>query len=347
MTALMNQPTDDRQLHYIHRLRYSSRERLTGIFVLGAIVLLVGVLGLSEQAIDLFSEKFELHAYMKNAQGITTETRVKVAGVEVGRVDAINITPDNLIEIRMKIRERFHNLIRVDSTAALNKLSVFGTTSIEITAGSTQLPILPNGGSIRMEEPLSIDDMASNIVPAIRNLNQSLDHLAKLTASIEPTDITTITNSLASITQNAALISDRLSKGRGVAGRMLLDDEFESEFMATLHNLRDTLETTQKRLEEIQPLITTAGKLSENAADATTEVPGLLRETAILIKQLNVTMSTINYEMQQLPDMVLKTLELLEESEETLQAIQNTWPISQSVPPEETAEQVPMRPPND
>ena len=46
---------------------------------------------------------------------------------------------------------------------------------------------------------------------------------------------------------------------------------------------------------------------------------------------MNTTVGSVNYEMQQLPDLVLKTRQLMEQTDRTLRALQSTWPISQSV----------------
>ena len=51
-----------------------------------------------------------------------------------------------------------------------------------------------------------------------------------------------------------------------------------------------------------------------------------------LVTQLNTTMGTVNYQLQALPDMVVRTRQILDDTDATLQAIQNTWPISSSVP---------------
>src|SRR5689334_18162863 len=69
---------DKEQVHYIHRLNYTARERLVGVFVLTSILLLFLMLVFSKDAARLFAKKFTLHAYITNAQGVSTDTHVFV-----------------------------------------------------------------------------------------------------------------------------------------------------------------------------------------------------------------------------------------------------------------------------
>ncbi|HET7921510.1 MAG TPA: MlaD family protein, partial [Gammaproteobacteria bacterium] len=172
--------------HYIHRLSYSGRERLVGAFVLAAITLLFLALVFNRQTTRYFEKKFELHAYIHNAQGISTDTPVVVSGLDVGNVSALGITSDNRIAITMKILEKFHKLIRADSKAGLSKLSVLGNTAIEISAGSENQPLIRDGATITLEEPLSVDQILAQVVPVLDNVKATLAQLDEISNRIDP-----------------------------------------------------------------------------------------------------------------------------------------------------------------
>jgi len=63
------------------------------------------------------------------------------------------------------------------------------------------------------------------------------------------------------------------------------------------------------------------------------------------VTQLNTTMGTVNYQMQSLPDLVVRTRQVLDQVDSTLQAIQNTWPISSSVAKKPETTLTPVQPP--
>ncbi|MGH8369679.1 MAG: MlaD family protein, partial [Gammaproteobacteria bacterium] len=175
--------------HYIHRLSYTARERLVGAFVLLAIALMFLVLVFNKQTMRYFEKKFTLHAYIHNAQGISTDTHVIVSGLDVGDVTKLGITPDNRIAITMQILEKFHKLIRTDSKAGLSKLSVLGNTAIEISAGSSDKPPIPDDATLTLEEPLSVDQILAQVAPVLDNVKATLAQLDEISTQIDPKQV--------------------------------------------------------------------------------------------------------------------------------------------------------------
>ncbi|MDE2197087.1 MAG: MCE family protein [Gammaproteobacteria bacterium] len=335
--AEKNQPG---HVHYIHQLSYTARERLVGAFVLVAIALVFSMLAFNQQTARLFQKKFILHAYLHNAQGISTDTHVVVSGLDVGNVSAVGITPDNRITITLKILEKYHNLIRSDSHAGLSKLSVLGNTAIEISAGSPGQPIIPDGATIPLEEPLSIDQIIAQVVPVLQDVKATLAKIDAVSAQIDPKEVGDVVRNLAAVSANLRTISTQVASGQGTAGKLLFDRGTGDNTAAAMQALAGTLKETQARLQEIRPLL-------NNATSASGDLPALIAQSRKLVTQLNTTMGTVNYQLQAMPDMVMRTRQILDQTDQTLQAIQNTWPISSSVPKPSTRTLTPVRPPDD
>lgn len=310
--------------HYIHRLSYTARERLVGAFVLAAIALLFLVLVFNRQTARYFQPKFVLHAYIHNAQGISTDTPVVVSGLDVGNVTKLGITPDNRIAVTMKILEKFHKLIRTDSKAGLSKLSVLGNTAIEISAGSADKPLIPDDATIVLEEPLSVDQMLAQVVPVLDNVKATLAQLDAISRQINPKQVGQIVQNLAVVSANLKAVSGQMATGRGSIGKLLYDPGTEANLTGAVRSLNAALKTLQPLLQNAN---TTAVKLPQ------------------LANQLDTTLSGVNAQMQSLPAMVLQTRQVLDDTDRTLRALQNTWPISSSVTPPPKDKVVPSRPP--
>jgi phospholipid/cholesterol/gamma-HCH transport system substrate-binding protein len=291
--------------HYIHRLSYTTRERLVGAFVLAAIALLFLALVFNKQTMRYFQKKFVLHAYIHNAQGISTDTHVIVSGLDVGNVSKLGITPDNRIAITMQILEKFHKLVRTDSKAGLSKLSVLGNTAIEITAGSADKPPIADDATIKLEEPLSVD---------------------QILAQVDPKRVGQIVQNLAAVSANLKSVSGQMASGNGTIGKLLYDPQTEA-------NLTGAIQSLNVSLKNLQPLV-------RNANTASAQLPQL-------VNQLNTTLGGVNGQMQSLPAMVLQTRQVLDDTDRTLRALQNTWPISSSVNKPPTQKVVSPRPPNE
>lgn len=315
------------QVHYIHRLSYTARERLVGVFVLAAILLLFLLLAFNRQTKDLFEPKFALHATITDAQGVTEDTPVMVYGLQVGKVSKLSLSQDNRIAVTMEIQERFHRLIRTDSTAEISKLSVIGNAAISIKAGSPDKPMIPTDGELVLSQPMSVDQMLAQVQPVLADVKSTLSQINQLTHAIEPADLNALVKNLAVVSGNLKVITGEFASPQGTANTS-----------AAVQNLAGTLKELQARLAEVQPLI-------KNANAASADMPGLLSQTHKLVTQLNTTMGTVNYQLQALPDMVGRTRQILDETDSTLQAIQNTWPISSSVAKKPDTTVTPVQPP--
>lgn len=328
------------QVHYIHRLSYTARERLVGAFVLIAIALVFLMLVFNKQTARLFEKKFTVYTYMHNAQGVSTDTHVFVSGLDVGNVQAETLAPDNRILVTMQILERFHKLIRTDSRAKMSNLSVLGNTNLEIKIGSPDHPEVQDGAVLPLDEPMSMDQMMSQVSPVLEDVKSTLARVNEVSQSVDPKDVSATLRNLAAVTANLKIITTQVSSGQGAAGKLLFDPQTAADTAAAIKALAATLKETQARLAEIQPLI-------KNANAASADIPGLVAQSRKLVTQLNVTMGTVNYQLQALPDMVARTRQILDQTDTTLQAIQNTWPISSSVAKKPDNTLTPVQPPND
>jgi phospholipid/cholesterol/gamma-HCH transport system substrate-binding protein len=336
---MAEKPTQMRT-HYIHSLSYTTRERLTGAFVLLAIALLFAALAFNQQTARYFARKFTLHAYLHNAQGVSIGTPVTASGLFVGSVSSIDITPDNRIEITLKILEKNHRLIREDSRAGMSKLSLLGNAAIEIKAGSPDSPLIPDGATIPLEEPLSVDQLLAQVAPVLDHVKDTLAKIDAVSSKINPQEVSQAVHNLAVVSANLNAISSQLATGRGAAGKLLYDDKTADNVTVAAQELAGTLHETQASLKTIQPLLGNA-----NAASA--DLPALIAQSRKLVTQLNTTIGTVNYQLQALPDMVVRTRQVLDNTDQTLEAIQNTWPISASVPKQANTVITPVHPPND
>jgi phospholipid/cholesterol/gamma-HCH transport system substrate-binding protein len=314
-------------VHYIHRLSYTVRERLVGAFVLAAILLLFATLAFNRQTKDFFEPKFTLHAVITDAQGVAVDTPVMVYGLQVGKVTKLSLSDDNRIAVTMEIQERFHRLIRTDSTAEISKLSVIGNAAISIKAGSPDKPMIVADSELVMSAPMTVDQMLAQVQPVLLDVKSTLSQINQLTHAISPEDLGATFKNIAALTANLKVVTDQFASPEGKAN-----------MSASLQNLAATLKQAQELLAQMQPLI-------KNANSASADLPGLMSQTHKLVTQLNTTMGTVNTQLQALPDLVGRTREVLDETDTTLRAINNTWPVSSSVAKKPTTTTTPVQPP--
>lgn len=322
----------EQRVHYIHHLSYSTRERLVGIFVLLALAVIFGLIFINSRTSHLFEERITYHAYLKNAQGVTTESLVKVSGIEVGRVSSIDIAADNRVHLELFVYQRFQNLLRADSRGALSKLSVLGKAVIDISAGSVNAPLLPEGATLHIEEPKSLDELMADLTPVLEKVTQIVDGVATLVQAVEPSDVATTSREMARTLESLRLISEQVASGKGTIGQAVFSAEAERQVSGSLASLESLLRKADQRLTEMEPLLANAGAITAEGRTTTKELSALVVEAKGLVNQMNTAMGTVNVELQQLPELVSRMKLLMDSTDRTLQGMQRIWPLSSAVP---------------
>jgi len=103
-------------------------ETRLGIFFALALVVAVVILELIGAA-DFFKTGYQVNAIFKNAQELKKGDLVKLAGVEIGRVEGIDLT-NNMAQVTMKIKGKFR--IKTDAKAAIKFTGLMGQNFVSI-----------------------------------------------------------------------------------------------------------------------------------------------------------------------------------------------------------------------
>src|SRR2546430_14671322 len=103
-----------------------------GIVMLGVIIVLLG----SKQ--DLFAREYPLWAEFTEVGGLKPGAPVRLAGVDVGVVDAIEFPKpgEKNLRVKMMIRTSVRSRIQTDSKASVSTQGVLGDKFISISLGA-------------------------------------------------------------------------------------------------------------------------------------------------------------------------------------------------------------------
>lgn len=326
----------DDELEHIHRVRYSTKERLAGLFILIAAVLLVAAFVFSRQLHFLLADTFELHAYVEDAQNINRDTSIRMAGFEIGRVKRVEWQEDNIL-LTFEIREKFHEQIRKDSVASIG-MALVGDASIEITRGNPALERLPDGAQIPLEETPSVENLIEMAAPAVANANEILERVNAILAAIDPARIAQLTEELGRTMANVRELTDSSTEGGGIVGRLFSDEAFADSIATSTEELAGVMQALQQRLEDLGPVF-------ENTEEITAEMPALVEESAELAQALTAQLEDVDAG-DEMADILVQLRSLLNETERTLRGIQNVWPIAPNMPEETSTDALPPYPPD-
>lgn len=312
------------KVHYIHSLSYSAKDRLVGAFMTLAIVAMIGLFVAKVKSSKIFADVVHYHAYMKTAQGISTETIVNISGINVGKVSALDIDDRNRIHIDFFVYKDFQKLLREDSKGELNKLSLVGNAVIIIKAGSANKPMLADGAIIDVEEPVTTDDLIAGVTPVIKDLESLIDNLSKIVSAIHPDAVHGSTEDLRAILGNVRGLSDHVNQGKGSLGRILYDKKQEESVNNSLLLIEKTLAGISARVNETKPLLDNVNKLTVQSQQMMGDVRHSVQKVD---KQLDQIPGLLNNGQTVLKN----TQSVLDTSEQTIKGVQKVWPLSSAL----------------
>jgi len=287
----MQERRSEPRTHYIHRISYSTQERIVGLFVLIAMFILIGLLLSSGKTKNLFEDYVTLYGELQSIQAVNQDTEVVISGLPAGTVSSVDINDNNKVILTMKILKKYHNLLREDSEAKLSSFNfaVVQKSVIEITSGSSKSPLLTDGSTLAINEAFNIKDMIAKIEPIFISLEDSIQKMNNVLSAIDHEKLEVTLDNMNVLTTDIRDITQHMRAAKGLIGSALYEKEMEK-------NVKD---------------------IAINMVDVT--------------EQLRTMMKQINKQIADMPELVNKIGPLLQEADKTIKASQRIWPLSKAI----------------
>ncbi len=239
----------------------NSLETKLGFFVaitVCAAVLIIETLG----SADLFSRGKHVSALFDTVQDLKVGDRVKMAGVEIGRVEKIEIT-DEKVSVTMKLKLDAN--VKTDSKAIIKFTGLMGQNFVNISFGAPDSPKAEEGAVLETAEQPDLSAIMAKLDAAaggIQNLTKSFtgDKIDNLVGPL--TDF--IKQNSAPITatiSNIKNVTSQIASGQGSVGKMIYDDTLYNTALSTVSNLQDTAISVHTAVNNISSGQGTIGKL--------------------------------------------------------------------------------------
>ena len=144
-------------------MQKTSIEMAVGVFMLIGIAC-VGYLTIQLGKMQWLGDDFySLDARFKSAAGLKSGSQVEIAGVQVGRVGAIQFDPNRQMAlVRLKIQK---NIILTDDVIASVKTSgLIGDRYIKLTPGGSDIVLKSGDQIIETESAIDFEELISKYV---------------------------------------------------------------------------------------------------------------------------------------------------------------------------------------
>jgi phospholipid/cholesterol/gamma-HCH transport system substrate-binding protein len=224
--------------------------------IVSLAILAMGIFLISGQE-GFFRRRYTLKAYISEAAGLRQDAQVSLAGVAVGNVERVEISPyperARAVEIVMRVARVYQDQIRADSRASIETVGLLGESYVDITRGSPGQEVIAEGGVVKTSEEADIKRVVQNANDVIINLRVLSAKLNDITSQIQSGKGSvgklvydqTLYNRLNKTTDIAERMVTRVEQGEGTLGKLLADETLYTTTVATIDRLNKVIDDMQ------------------------------------------------------------------------------------------------------
>lgn len=292
-----------------------------GIFVL---ILSIALIAFAFWLGKYNDEEHNYHRYRlyitESVSGLTPEAAVKFHGVDVGKVESIQINPRNSEEVELVLKINKSTPIKTDSSAVLKFYGITGLAFIEIMGGSKNASLLetdednyatiPSSPSLFQRLDESLSNVASKLSTTldhadrifsdrnVDNLAASLEHLRSLTQQVDDyqNDIKALLAQTSALESNATISLESMRQA-GVSVKTTSDNFntfVQTKASTTLESLEATSKQSHSLIQKIEASIDRGDyDLHSIAAPASAELNELISQTRVLTYEMEATLRNL------------------------------------------------------
>ena len=142
-------------------MKRGNLELVVGIFVLAGLACLA-YLAIHLGKMEVIGSGYKMHATFDNISGLKQGATVEVAGVDVGRVESIRLSPGDRAQVILRLEPdlKLHD----DAIASIRTKGIIGDKFVKLSPGSSE-KLIPPGGKIHdTESAIDLEELLSSYI---------------------------------------------------------------------------------------------------------------------------------------------------------------------------------------
>ena len=272
----------------------NSLETRLGFFaamIVIAAVLILETLG----SLESLKKGRRIHALFNTAMELKEGDRVKMAGVEIGRVEKIRLA-EGKVKVTMKLAEGA--VVKTDSLATIHFAGLMGQNFVAIEFGSPGAQPADDGTLLPTAEQPDLNSLLQRIdavAGGVENLTKSFsgDKIDNILGPL--TDFFKQNNSQISGTfSNINRVTTQIADGKGTVGRLIMEDELYTSALATVTNMQDTATDLRATIADARTVIADA-KAGKGSLGKLLTDDALYHETTDSMTNLKEILQKVNH----------------------------------------------------
>lgn len=210
---------------------------IVAVAAIGLTVMLIFAVGGQG---GFFAKQYHLKTQFDNIQGLKTGALVRVAGVEVGKVDDLKFAGSE-VELTLSVNHEMQERITDQSRASIGSLSLLGEPTIEISPAS-------EGRRLQDWDFIPSERARGQIADVAEGATQSLEQATALIRDIRAGKGTVgklftddqLYREVQGFVSSAETVAAYLSRGQGTLGMLIKDPAAYRHLRAALSELEET-----------------------------------------------------------------------------------------------------------
>jgi phospholipid/cholesterol/gamma-HCH transport system substrate-binding protein len=242
--------------------------KVGSLIVIAILVMGVALYKLGK-AVNLFSKRYELQAYLKEAGGLRVGGSVMVAGQLAGTIKDIQLLPVDMdttrnVRLVVGIDQSMQQQVRGDSRARVKTLGLLGDKIIDISPGTPKAAPLANGDTLQVVNALDYDQIIAKAASAVDDVVALTKDMHTLTASLVSGKGTmgqlltnpALYNQLEGTLARTNALLARVQNSRGTMARFLDDPTLYDHMVSAVGGVDSLLVSMRSRNSTMGRLIT-------------------------------------------------------------------------------------------
>ena len=298
--------------------RFKNLERKVGLFILVALLGVLGVVLFIVTENDLFTATYSIRLTAPKGTGFSQGMPIKLSGFRIGRVKSLKLNDSAAVDVVLQIDSKYKKWMRKDSEARLLKEGMIGDYIVEISSGSST-ELIPENGVITLGKSKAFEEMAEEIAEKVKPVLMDIrDIIAYLNS--ENGDVKQTLRNLNSFTAN-------IEESRVKTDQLLESGKNNIEAIGKRFDV--LLANAESRIDQTGPMF---AKVDHSLLLFDQKFPKLLEKadlTLANIESISKELKNVSVEaFPQIPKLITKTEGVVEQGDGLLERMKLIWPLS-------------------
>ncbi len=269
----------------------------------------------------MFVSKTRLHFVAEHGAGFAPGMQVRFSGFRIGVVDKVALTEDAKVDVQLLVESRYVRWIKPDSTAQMLQDGLLGDYYLEMIGGSPGLPPISDGAQVNFAPVQSLADIAHDLknrtIPIIDSVQATLDYVNDPQGDVRQT------------VANVRQLTTELRETRAHVDQLLvrIDELADKEVRTAIGRAGNVLDKVDALAAETQKHLPV---IMERTASSLASLESTAHEASAMASTLR---HAVDESAPQLPGLIRNGDELVRDGRNTLQGLQQSWPLNQMQAP--------------